>query len=97
MGTSSIMAGRRSPRSNDLVLELSRDERRAIDAAADEERLPSSTWLRRVALSAAETVQASARRRAAGRRMAARLRAEFERLPDATAHAERVERARRGR
>ena len=88
------MARRKGARSRDLGLRLSADERRRVEAAAAEEGVPVSTWLRRLVLRETAAAEVATRRREAARQIAAVLRASFDRLPDASAHADEVERAR---
>jgi uncharacterized protein (DUF1778 family) len=80
---------RKSP---DLTIRLTPEERRAIDRAAEGEHLSSSTWLRRLALLAAEDRESREAQRERMALLAARIRAGT--LPRAAEHAAAVERGR---
>ncbi|MBS2023806.1 MAG: hypothetical protein JST92_15490 [Deltaproteobacteria bacterium] len=54
---------KRKPKSADLTIRMSEADRRTIEAAAKEDHLPASTWLRQAALrQAAATREAKVRR-----------------------------------
>ena len=78
------------PKTADLTLRLTPDNRRAIEAAAAADHLPASTWARRLLLREVDEQREDAARRDAGRALARRLRD----LPPAPEHAAEVERAR---
>jgi uncharacterized protein (DUF1778 family) len=79
-------------KSADLTLRLSAEERRVIDEAAASEHLSSSTWLRRLALLAAEDRKQREERRERMALLAEKIRAGE--LPPAREHASEVERMR---
>ncbi len=65
----------RKPRKNpDLTIRLTPEERRAIDRAAEDDHLSSSTWIRRLALFGAEDGSSGKAERARVAGLAARVR-----------------------
>jgi predicted transcriptional regulator len=84
-----------STTASDLTIRLTREERARIEKVAEADFLPVSTWLRRLALRAVVAVDEEKAREARRKEWLARMREQLWSLPDGSAHADEVERARR--
>jgi uncharacterized protein (DUF1778 family) len=78
-----------------LTIRLSAEERRAVEKAAADEHVPASTWARQMVLRRVEEARLALERREERRRSGRELVAMLRSLPDESAHADEVERARR--
>jgi uncharacterized protein (DUF1778 family) len=84
-----------STKAKELTIRLSAEERRAIEGAAGADHLPASTWARQAVLRSVEEARFERERREVRRRTGRELAAILRSLPDDSAHADELERARR--
>jgi uncharacterized protein (DUF1778 family) len=77
-----------------LTIRLSAEERRAVERAAAADHVPASSWVRQVVLRRVEETRLALVRREERRRSGRELAAMLRLLPDDSAHADEVERAR---
>jgi hypothetical protein len=85
-----------STKAKELTIRVSAAERRAIEGAATADHLPASTWARQVVLRQVEEARLDRERREERRRVGRELAAMLRSLPDDSAHADEVDRSRRG-
>jgi uncharacterized protein (DUF1778 family) len=84
----------RSTKGKELTIRVSTEERRAIEGAAGADHLPASTWARQVVLRRVEEARRERERREERRRAGRELVTMLRSLPDDSAHADEMERAR---